>query len=466
MKCLLSSLLFVLLAAGAEPPLRLHPDNPHYFLFRGKPTVLVTSGEHYGAVLNGKFDYRKYLDTLAADRLNHTRIFTGLYREVPGSFNITRNTLAPEEADFVQPFRRLGPQRYDLAAWNDDYFRRLRDFIGEAGKRGVVVEVTLFTTYYNDTHWNISPLNAKNNLQAIGKVKSTEVLTLTEPELVRVQESFVKKVVTELKGFDNLYFEICNEPYFHGPTEEWQRRIAQVIHETDPRFLISRNVANGQAEVKDPDPNISIFNFHYARPPRTVAMNWSLNKPIGLNETGFDGNLDATYRIQAWDFLLAGGALYNNLDYSFAVGFEDGTFKVPGSDPGGGSPRLRKQLKILRDFMDSIPFTAMTPRAGFIKTGVPEHASAIALGNDKGDAALYLHHGRIMGGYQPRYIVGNRKTKAVLEADLPAGAYELEWWNPRQDGRGAAQTLNHSGGLVRLETPEYSEDIAAIIRRR
>ena len=32
--------------------LQLHPENPHYFLFRGKPTVLVASGEHYGAVLN------------------------------------------------------------------------------------------------------------------------------------------------------------------------------------------------------------------------------------------------------------------------------------------------------------------------------------------------------------------------------------------------------------------------------
>src|SRR5207253_2868269 len=34
----------------------LHPDNGHYLLFRGKPTVLITSGEHYGAVLNGDFD--------------------------------------------------------------------------------------------------------------------------------------------------------------------------------------------------------------------------------------------------------------------------------------------------------------------------------------------------------------------------------------------------------------------------
>ena len=49
--------------ASAEP-LRLHPQNPHYFLFRGKPAVLVTSGEHYGAVVNADFKYEVYLDTL------------------------------------------------------------------------------------------------------------------------------------------------------------------------------------------------------------------------------------------------------------------------------------------------------------------------------------------------------------------------------------------------------------------
>ena len=36
-------------------PISLHPENPHYFLFRGRPTVLVTSGEHYGALLNPGF---------------------------------------------------------------------------------------------------------------------------------------------------------------------------------------------------------------------------------------------------------------------------------------------------------------------------------------------------------------------------------------------------------------------------
>jgi hypothetical protein len=50
-------------------PLQVHPENPHYFLFCDKPVVLITSGEHYGAVLNADFDYTKYLDTLANDGL-------------------------------------------------------------------------------------------------------------------------------------------------------------------------------------------------------------------------------------------------------------------------------------------------------------------------------------------------------------------------------------------------------------
>src|SRR5579871_5340538 len=70
-------------SARAPKPLALHPDNPHYFLFRGKPTVLITSGEHYGAVLNLDFDYDRYLEELHAHGLNLTRTWSGSYREVP-----------------------------------------------------------------------------------------------------------------------------------------------------------------------------------------------------------------------------------------------------------------------------------------------------------------------------------------------------------------------------------------------
>ena len=53
-----------LFTASAADPIRLHPKNPHYFEFRGKAIALITSGEHYGAVINGAFDFRRYLETL------------------------------------------------------------------------------------------------------------------------------------------------------------------------------------------------------------------------------------------------------------------------------------------------------------------------------------------------------------------------------------------------------------------
>ena len=82
-------------AGPANVPLRLHPHNPRYFQFRGKPSVLITAGEHYGAVINLDFDYVAYLDTLARCGFNHTRLFSGTYREISGSFGIQGNTLAP-----------------------------------------------------------------------------------------------------------------------------------------------------------------------------------------------------------------------------------------------------------------------------------------------------------------------------------------------------------------------------------
>src|SRR5881394_944779 len=93
-------------ATGNDKRLRLHPGNPHYFLFRGKPTVLITSGEHYGAVLNLDFDYTRYLDELQAHGLNHTRTWAGTYREIPGSFKITDNTLAPAPNRYLCPWAR------------------------------------------------------------------------------------------------------------------------------------------------------------------------------------------------------------------------------------------------------------------------------------------------------------------------------------------------------------------------
>src|SRR5437016_7404634 len=349
-----------LASAGTSQPLTLHPDNPHYFLFRGKPTVLITSGEHYGAVLNLDFDYRKYLDALAKDGLNLTRTFSGAYVEPFGAFNIASNTLAPRPERFICPWARSqtpgyanGGNKFDLAKWDEAYFNRLKDFVARAGQRGVVVEMNLFCPMYDEAQWRLSPQNTINNVNGIGNVARTNVYTLDKNDgLLAVQEAMVRKIVTELNGFDNVYYEICNEPYFGGVTMVWQGHIAELIVETEKgsgssppaggRHLISQNVANNKAKVEDPHPAVSIFNFHYASPPDTVALNYGLGKVIGDNETGFRGTNDLPYRSEAWSFILAGGGLFNHLDYSFVAGHEAGNFVYPAKQPGGGNSAFRR----------------------------------------------------------------------------------------------------------------------------
>ena len=95
-------------AAHAAEHLRLHPDNPHYLLFRGKPAVLITSTEHSGAVLNLDFDHGPYLAELQARGLNLTRTFSGVYCEGVGNFGIKNNTLAPRAGGKLPPGRRCG----------------------------------------------------------------------------------------------------------------------------------------------------------------------------------------------------------------------------------------------------------------------------------------------------------------------------------------------------------------------
>ena len=331
---------------GASQALSLHPENPHYFLFHGKPTAVITSGEHYGAVLNLDFDYLTYLHTLKHDGLNGTRTWSGAYCEPPDAFSIASNTLAPVFGRLICPWARSeqpgysnGGNKFDLNQWDPAYFKRLKDFIRQAGKRGIIVELNLFCPFYEESMWRLSPMNSANNINGLGSVPRTDVYTLDKNGgLLAIQEALVRKLVTELNGFDNLYYEICNEPYFGGVTLEWQRHIADVVTETEfslgVRHLISQNIANDRAVVKNPHPQVSIFNFHYATPPETVGMNNALNRVIGDNETGFRGTNDAPYRMEAWDFIAAGGGLFNNLDYSFATRHENGTYVFPNTQPG------------------------------------------------------------------------------------------------------------------------------------
>jgi hypothetical protein len=408
-------------------------------------------------VLNRAFDYKKYLQTLQSYGFNLTRTFSGAYCEPVGAFKIENNTLAPGKGQFLCPWARSetpgyanGGNKFDLTNWNSTYFRRLRTFVKEANKCGIVVELVLFCPFYKDSMWELSPMNAVNNINDIGKMERTAVYTLNHPKLLSIQDRMVRRIVWELRDFDNVYYEICNEPYFGGVTIEWQNHIAETITRAEAtleiKHLIAQNIANKFKKIENPNPQVSIFNFHYAKPPQAVTDNYGLNKVIGDDETGFAGSEPKPYRLEGWDFIIAGGAVFDNLDYSFNVGHEDGTAKI--NAPGSGGQVMHKQLEILKDFINNFDFIKMKPDNSVIKGGIPEKATARALIQTGHAYAIYIN-----GGNQANLIV-----------ELPKGNYRAEWVNTKTGKIDKTETFQHKGGNRKLPSPKYIDDIALRIR--
>ena len=461
--------------------IRLHPANPHYFLFRGKAVALVTSGEHYGAVLNRDFDYRRYLDTLQAEGLNYTRLFAGSYVEVPAkSFGILHNDLAPEPGRFLAPWARSdtpdyagGGNKFDLEKWDSEFFARYRDFLSEAAKRGIVVEVTLFSAHYAEAQWQMSALNPANNVNGTDSTIDWKKLnTLENGNILTHQEKYARKLVREANAFDNVIFEIQNEPwsdrpvltdvinpYLRPPARDtypnsvdlpddlamaWQARVVEWITQEESTLpnhhLIAQNYSNFRAPVRKLLPNVDIVNFHYAYPD-AVTFNYGLGKAISYDETGFLGRDDDAYRRQAWNFMLSGGSAFDALDYSFTIGHEDGSYSEPNG-PGGGSPALRHQLHILSQFLQSFSLVDLRPDTRTVKHAAG--AAARVLSNPGKEYAIYLD--------------GNGPVDLTLE--LPPGNYSLEWLNA---GTGRIEQLEkfaHKGGAKTLQSPAFQNGIA------
>lgn len=433
--------------ATLDPPdmaLRLYPDNPRYLEYQGEPILLITSAEHYGAVVNMDFDFISYLETLEKEGFNYTRIFGGTYIEpVNNIFGIQRNTLAPLPGRFIAPWVKT-EEGYDLEQFNPGFFQRLSAFLEEAARRGIIVELTLFTSIYAENAWALSPLNPVNNINLEEPIPFRRVNTLFNGPLRKYQENYIRKMVMETNRFGNLFYEIQNEPWSdngnlvdyvnledgevfrndwqkrveiaNGVSQDWQAWVASVIRDEEKdlpnQHLISQNISNFTYDLDTLPMGVSMINFHYAL-PEAVTGNLGIGGLIGLDETGFMPHQDHLYLLQAWRFILAGGGLYNNLDYSFVAGNETGDWPIPEANPGWGGPGFRKKLGFLVETIHQVPYFGMEPSDSILLTG-----------NSKMKQIGLIKQGEVC------LLMAESFQEGDLVPDLPEGEYQVTWMDP------------------------------------
>jgi hypothetical protein len=464
-------------------PIQLHPENPHYFLYKGNTLALITSAEHYGAVLNLDFDYQTYLKALSEEGMNYTRIFTGSYFEIEGeSFGIQNNTLAPKKTSIITPWSIVvnaqnGTWKYDLSSWNEAYFQRLHDFMATAAQYDIIVEVTLFSSIYRNEHWDICPQNPVNNINMASELSRKDAQTLNNGDLLSYQVNFVRKMVQELNAYDNFFFEIQNEPwsdhavpvynivnkedlkvgdwsykadFADDASMAWQEHIASVIAEEEEglakKHLIAQNYTNFRASIPEVSDYISIINFHYAWPD-AVRWNYHYNRVLGFDESGFAGSGDQVYRRQAWQFILSGGALFNNLDYSFFVGHEDGS--GVNTAPGGGSKALRFQLKVLSEFIHAYALENLRPEQSCV-LGSPGLVPYV-LSDQNGTYAVFLR------------ATGTMNSSLLLETG--AGRFQVQSLNTITGLYSEPVLISAMDGILNLDIDIPQGELALKITR-
>jgi hypothetical protein len=483
-----------------RPAVSLHPANPKYFLFRGRPLVLVAATEHYGSVINRAFDFEKYLDDATDKKMTLTRTFL-LFRELQTARN-PFSPCKPESPDFIAPYLRTGPGKaldgepiYDLDQWNPEYFSRLHRFLRAASDRGIVVELTLFSNTYTDSVWALNPLRSQNNKQKIGKVEWPDYTSLKDKALVERQLLYARKIIQETSPYDNVYYEICNEAGGRvanhaspADVDAWQAEVARVVREElqrrdashlifgleafryTPRFEqgfdASFTGTTFDAVNCHPLPGLTLGSRHYelghfmSKELKLKAVQdyclaaFLQRKPLVLDEDNTaslyrDPVGWTIHRKRAWTAVLC-GAHYDYIDFSVTVGSEAGT---PQSRKG-----IRSWMKHLSGFIHSLDIVSARPGTAWI-IRKPEHLIVSGLAVEGKEYVAYLADDREVTDPE-----AGKPIEGSLSFSLPPGRYQLSLYSPAT-GSNSAAVLVDGKEAVNFRLAPFEQDIVIRVSR-
>jgi hypothetical protein len=314
----------------------------------------------------------------------------------------------------------------------------------------------------------------------VGKCGFKDVQTLKYPDLVQRESEYVSKITREVNGYDNVILEICDEPSNFTPHAEagpWVGHLLQVVHDTEAQLPKKHLVAQMvEGPIGGPvdfsaSPLLSVITAQYvwggeADSDQMGGMmgldeEYYHNKPIEMNETmfypfGYRGVPALDSRVEAWEFMVGGGAGFNQLNGRYTV-----------EDPAGNTPDNAVALAALRNlknFLYSFDFIKMRADKNFVVSGVPQGVYCRGMSQTGEQYALYLHHSRLAPNLMS-YIAMPGHYYETLVLDIPGGTYKTDWVDPASGSVITTATITHQGGNQILTTPEYILDIALRIKR-
>jgi hypothetical protein len=316
-------------------------------------------------------------------------------------------------------------------------------------------------------------------------------MSLNDPPLFQRQAAYARKVIQETCRYDNLYYEVCNEPggglTNHATVAEvdaWQQAMGRVMREELKRLGAKHLVFGSQAFSYRPkfeqrldesftNPLLDGVNVHPLPNTAFGGLTYDLGefmgkqlklselrdfcaacrrelKPVVLDEDNAASLYRDTagwtiHRKRAWVAVMS-QAHYNMIDFSIRVGLETGTDE--------SRRKLRAWMKDLSGFIHSLDFVHCEPMPGWLEDK-PSNTLAVVLGKPAADYVAYLADAREHA--DPK--AGQPITGAV-SFSLPPGDYRVRFYSPISGKHFDFGSRRVSGGKVsQLTLPAFQHDL-------
>jgi hypothetical protein len=378
-----------------------------------------------------------------------------------------------------------------LEQWNPEFFERLHRFLTMASDLGIIVEIVLLSNTYTDNIWALSPLHPRNNINGIEEVSWVQTMSMRHKTLWKWQAAHVRKIVQETNRYDNILYEICNEPGGGDATEinQWLLALGELVRETEKPLPRKHLIAGTQATIWEPvthipsdqafkDFPIDIVNMHplpgVTFQGRCYDLGNFMRKQLRLaavrdyalatypqpSPLNFDEDNSSTqykdleawtiHRKRAWTSLMS-GAHYDMIDFSITIYTETGT---PESQR-----YLRTWMKHLSQFVHSLDLVRARPlEVGWLRAH-PDYTVASLLAVAGEDYCIYLADGREL--HEPGL---GEPIAGHVSCDLPDGTYRAAFYSP-VSGLYSPSVRIAGGRDLRIELPPFQHDIVLRIRR-
>lgn len=368
-------------------------------------------------------------------------------------------------------------------------------------------------------------------------------IDLNEPNITlrKIQVALMKRTAYELQDLKNFYWLLANEPDMDprglGPgVIVWHKYMANQLRKYENQDLggkvhliaatLTTNAAgsSGMVTALRAFQKIDVIASHYVHlgdktgissPIRYAGLRLlktyndyqssglqvpANNEIWGFNEdrytgTGEDNDTDtaAAARVEAWEFFMNGGGLYDHLSYRWGNS---------STEDAAMSTAARTYFKYLANFMAPIPLDNMhrftsNQTGGWLKTHPPDNptvdnaelSSAYWAAMSNGTHYFYyVHRSKRFGLKADRYRVSNINNAPappaaveVQRSGMGTGCFLAEWFYPNGKMNDGSSAL--TGGLLKvvqrvpfffttssqpksLTGPSYKQDLVMRITKR